>query len=303
MNELAPIVVFVYNRPDCAKRTLEALGNCFLAKDSELFIYSDAPKNDKSDVLVKEVRQIISSVAGFKRITIVERDENLGLSRSIITGVTEIIQKYGKVIVVEDDLVVNPGFLVYMNEALRKYEDNEQVMSVTAYSFTNYFAKKLSDTYFLPIPSSWTWGTWKNRWNQFDINAEGWEILKTDRALRRKFIFCKVSGFYSMLLKQMEEKTIDSWAIRWYWTIFKRNGLTLYPKKTLVNNEGYENNGVHCQGTNDAYAIFDNNIKLRLTDDIEMSKQACRIVKVNLWYRQLRQIIFAVMKKCRIVCE
>lgn len=301
MNELAPIVVFVYNRPDCAKRTLEALGNCFLAKDSELFIYSDAPKNEKSDILVSEVRKVISSVDGFKHITIIERDKNLGLSVSIITGVTEIIQKYGKVIVVEDDLVVNPGFLVYMNEALRKYEDNEQVMSVTAYSFTNYFAKKLSDTYFLPMPSSWTWGTWKNRWDLFDVNAEGWEILKTDRALRRKFIFCKSTGFYSMLLKQMEEKTIDSWAIRWYWTIFKRNGLTLYPKKTLVNNEGYENNGVHCWGANDAYSIFNNSTKLQLTDAIEVSKQACRIVKVNLWYRNLRQIVFAIMKKCKII--
>lgn len=299
MNELAPIVVFVYNRPDCARHTLEALKNCVLAKDSDLFIYSDAPKNNKSDALVKEVRQIISSVDGFKRITIVERDENLGLARSIITGVTEIIRKYGKIIVVEDDLIVNPDFLVYMNEALEKYEKNIQVMSVTAYSFTNKSARKLSDTYFLPISSSWTWGTWKNRWDQFDVNAEGWEILKTDRALRRKFIFCKSTGFYSMLLKQMEDKTIDSWAIRWYWTIFKRNGLILYPRKTLVNNEGYENNGVHCRGKNDAYAIFDNNSKLKLTDDIRVSKQACRIVKINLWYRNLRQIIFAFMNKCR----
>ena len=300
MNELAPIVVFVYNRPDCAKHTLEALGNCFLAKDSELFIYSDAPKNDRSDALVKEVRKVISSVEGFKHITIIERDKNLGLSASIITGVTEIIHKYGKVIVVEDDLIVNPEFLAYMNEALRKYEDNEQVMSVTAYSFTNHFAKKLSDTYFLPMPSSWTWGTWKNRWDQFDINAKGWEILKTDCTLRRKFNFCRVTGFYSMLLKQMEEKTIDSWAIRWYWTIFRKNGLTLYPKKTLVNNEGYENSGVHCQGINDAYSIYDNSPRLQLTDKMEVSKQACRIVKVNLWYRNLRKLFFAVMKKCRI---
>ena len=266
MSELAPVVVFVYNRPDCARRTLEALKNCFLAKDSELFIYSDAAKDDKSDILVKEVRKVISSVDGFKHITIIERNKNFGLSASIITGVTEIVQKYGKVIVVEDDLIVNPNFLAFMNEGLKKYESNKQVMSVTAYSYTNKFARKLNDTYFLPISSSWTWGTWKDRWDQFDINAEGWEILKTDHALRRKFIFYKGSGYYSMLLKQMEEKTIDSWAIRWYWTIFRKNGLTLYPKMTLVNNEGYENNGVHCRGANDSYAIFDNTIRLKLTD-------------------------------------
>lgn len=298
MNGLAPIVVFVYNRPDCTRRTLEALRNCSLSKDSELFVYSDAPKDSKSDALVKEVRQVISSVGGFKQITIIEREENFGLSKSIITGVTEIIQKFGKVIVVEDDLVVNPDFLVFMNEALKKYEDSTQVMSVTAYSYTNKFSRKLSDTYFLPISSSWTWGTWKDRWDQFDIGAEGWEILKTDRALRRKFMFCKSTRFYSMLLKQMEEKSIDSWAIRWYWTVFQKNGLTLYPKRTLVNNEGYEGDGVHCQGINDVYDIFDNSSILQLTDKIEVSKQACRIVKVNLWYRNLRQLLFAVMKKC-----
>lgn len=292
MKELAPVIVFVYNRPDCARRTLEALRKCSLAGDSELFIYSDAPKDDKNVKLVREVRNIIHAVDGFKRINITERDKNMGLSVSIITGVTEIVNRYGKVIVVEDDLVVNSGFLIYMNEALWKYEDKKQVMSVTAYSFANKFANKLSDTYFLPISSSWAWGTWKDRWSQFDADAEGWQELKSDKALRKKFNFCKPTGYYSMMLKQMEEKSIDSWAIRWYWTIFKQNGLILYPRNTMVNNEGYENNGVHCNGINDAYDIWNEDAKPEFTEDIEISRKACRVVKINLWYRELRQILY-----------
>lgn len=303
MDKLAPIVVFVYNRPNCAKWTLEALRKCTLAEDSELFIYSDAPKDDKNIESVKEVRNIIHAVDGFKQIKIIERDRNMGLSESIITGVTELVNRYGKVIVVEDDLIVNSGFLEYMNEALRKYENNKQVMSITAYSYTNKYARKLNDTYFLPLSSSWTWGTWKDRWNKFDADAGGWEELKTNKALRKKFDFCGCTGFYAMLLKQMEEKSIDSWAIRWYWTVFQKNGLTLYPKETMVNNEGYENGGVHCRGTNDAYAIFDNNIKLELTDDVQVSKQACRVVKMNLWYRNLKRIAFALLKKCKVLAE
>lgn len=258
MDNLAPIVIFTYNRPDKLKALINSLLKNDLSLESDLYIFSDGPKPEHK-AKVKEVREYIHSIEGFKSITINESPINKGLATSIITGVSDIINKHGKIIVLEDDLIVNSCFLSYMNYSLTKYENDKNVYSISGYSYLskgNY--DDFPDYYFLPIICSWGWATWQDRWSVFDPNATGYEKLKKDPALSEAFNYNYI--YTDMLLWQMEQHTLpgrlkillhkkykqDSWAIRWYWSVFKHNGLTLYPKKTLIENEGFDGSGTHC---------------------------------------------------------
>lgn len=250
---LAPIVLFVYNRLNHTKRTIEALKNNFLAEKSELFIFSDGPKRKEDVIKVKEVRKYIHHLTGFKQVNVMERAENYGLAQSIVTGVNEIISQYGKVIVLEDDLITDINFLTYMNEGLIKYQEDTRVFSVTGYS---YLKKGPSEPFFLKICSSWSWGTWKDRWQKYDLSCKGWEVLKSDRQLRKKFNYDNSYPFYNLLEHQIKDHRTNSWAIIWYWTVFKNEGLTLYPPISLVNNVGFDGSGEHCGTTKTIHENF-----------------------------------------------
>ena len=163
---LSPIVLFVYNRPWHTQQTVEALQKNELAKESELFIYSDEAKNEDARKSVNEVRKYIDKIDGFKKITVIKREKNWGLADSIIDGVTKIVNEYGKIIVLEDDLVTSPYFLNFMNEALDKYQTEQKVYSITGYSFSN-DVESIDSTYFLKLTSAWSWGTWKDKWHSF----------------------------------------------------------------------------------------------------------------------------------------
>ena len=144
---IAPIVLFVYNRPYHTKRTIEALQDNTLAKDSELFIFSDAPKSKTSIDDVLAVREIIKEVDGFKKVTVVQRDTNWGLANSIVDGVTDIVNRYGKVIVVEDDMITAKCFLEYMNDSLDKYADAKNVFSISGFTYED--SDTIESTYFV----------------------------------------------------------------------------------------------------------------------------------------------------------
>lgn len=244
-DSLAPIILFVYNRPDHTRRTINALKNNILADQSELFVFSDGIKKNADTEKVKEVREYIKQITGFRRVVVIERERNYGLAKSVVEGVTEIIERYGKVIVLEDDLITHKYFLTYMNNGLDMYEDNPKVYSVSGYS---YLRKNIigKNTYFLKITSSWSWATWLDKWKQYDTNCTGWEKLKKDYKLRKRFDYDFSYFFYKLINLQLKHKKIDSWAIKWYWTVFKNDGLTLYPQTSLVNNSGFDGSGVHC---------------------------------------------------------
>lgn len=242
--DIAPIILFVYNRPWHTKKTVEALQKNELAELSELIIYSDGPKDTaESSTAVAEVRKYLNGVGGFKKITIVESVKNLGLANSIITGVTEVVNKYGRVIVLEDDLVTAPNFLRYMNQALERYENEEQVMQNSGYMFDVDIDAE-TDAVFLPITSCWGWSSWKRAWRHFDPLMSGYEKLKRDRALRHRFDLDGAYNYFNMLKAQRKGK-VDSWGIRWYLSVFMMNGLTLYPARTLVKNIGFDSSGRH----------------------------------------------------------
>jgi hypothetical protein len=239
----APIALFVYKRPDHTRKALDALIKNPEFSESKFFVYCDGPRHDTDISLVQAVRDLVRSYS-LPNIVQVERDRNLGLANSIITGVTELCDKYGKVIVLEDDLVVSPFFLNYMNSALQRYEADDQVMQISGHMFPLKLETD-TDAIFLPFTTSWGWATWGRAWKIFDPNMHGFDRLKADKSLRFRFNINGTYQYFGMLQKQANGE-IDSWAIRWYLSVFLQNGITLYPTKSLVGNTGFDGSGTHC---------------------------------------------------------
>lgn len=252
MIDKAPIVLFVYNRADVTEQTLEALSNNELASDSTLYIYCDGPKQQESFKDIEKIvatRRVANSKQWCKKVIIKEAAVNIGLANSIINGVSSVLKKHDRVIVLEDDLVTSKGFLTYMNMALEKYYINEEVMQVSGYNFP-LKRKAKNESFFLPLTTSWGWGTWSRAWKKFDTNAIGYEILKEDNKAEYKFNLDGCYPYSRMLFAQMESTTIDSWAIKWWWSVFKEYGLTVYPDKSLVFNNGFSEDATHTSSIN-----------------------------------------------------
>jgi len=239
---LAPIVLFAYNRPEHTRWTLEALQKNELADESDLYFFSDGAKNETAKQQIVQVRNYIRSVTGFRKVEIIERSENWGLARSIISGVTEIVNKYGKIIVLEDDLVASPFFLKYMNEALDLYEREDNVISIHGYIYP--VKEKLPETFFLRGADCWGWATWKRGWEIFEPDGNKLLMELKDKKLTKEFDFDGSYPYVKMLEDQIADKN-NSWAIRWYASAFLANKLTLYPGESLVHNSGFDGSGTH----------------------------------------------------------
>ena len=241
----APILLFVYNRPSHTRRCIESLLKNSLASESHLFIYADGAKDESQQEAVNEVRSYIRSIQGFKQVTLIERNENWGLARNIIDGVTTQVNRYGKVIVLEDDLIVAPYFLQFMNDALETYKDEPKVGHIQACDFTQ--DPTLPETFLIKWTGSWGWGTWDRAWKHF--NPNGKELLKKleERKLIYTFDFNGKYGFTRMLRRQIEGKN-NSWAIRWNASLFLEDILSLNVGRSLVQNEGFDGTGTNCGG-------------------------------------------------------
>ncbi len=244
---LAPIILFVYNRPKNTKEVLESLSHCILAEASSIFIFSDAPKNDEAISLVNEVRCIIDNdkwKKKFKEVTIYKNSNNKGLATSVITGVTKIFNNNEKVIVIEDDNRVSIDFLDYMNRGLDFYEDDLSIGMIGGYTVPIKFPKDYKyDVYKMGRGSSYAWATWKNRWDKVDWEVSDYNIFKKSRRMKRAFNYYGNDRVY-MLNNQMNGK-IDSWAIRFAYFMFKNNMYAILPVHTKVENIGFDGRGVH----------------------------------------------------------
>lgn len=246
---LAPIVLFVYNRLEHTRQTIEALQKNVLAIHSDLIIFSDAPKTELQAEIVGKVRQYVHQIDGFKSVRIVERPINLGLANSIIDGVTLVVNQYNRVIVLEDDMVTSSFFLQYMNDGLNVYEKNEDVASIHGYVYP---IEDLPETFFLRGADCWGWASWKDKWAMFE--PDGVKLLKElkRRNFTKRFDFNDTYGFTQMLTDQISGKN-NSWAVRWHASAFLKNKYTLYPGKSLVLNIGNDGTGTHC-GVTDAFS-------------------------------------------------
>ena len=247
MTTLAPILLFVYNRPEHLKQLIASLQANAEAAQSMLFIYTDAARNKADEEQVNKVREVIRHIDGFASIEVIERATNWGLARNIIGGVTEQIRRYGRVIVLEDDLVVAPYFLRFMNDALEEYKDEPQVGHIQACDFTQ--DASLPDTFLIKFTGSWGWATWERAWQHF--NPDGQALLNEleSRRLTRRFDFNGNYRFTRMLRRQVQGKN-NSWAIRWNASLFLKDILSLNVGRSLVQNRGFDGSGTHCGGGN-----------------------------------------------------
>ena len=250
MKEWAPILLFVYDRLEHTQRCVNSLLANDLSASSDLFIYADGARDEAAASGVNRVREYIQTIKGFKSVTIVQRDENWGLARNVIDGVTTVVNSRGRVIVVEDDLVLAPHFLQFMNDALETYKDEPRVGHIQACDFTG--DTSLPDTFLIKFTGSWGWATWQRAWKFF--NPDGAELLHQleQQRLTRRFDFNGKYGFTRMLRHQIAGKN-NSWAIRWNASLFLADILSLNVGRSLVSNEGFDGSGTNC-GTDDLYS-------------------------------------------------
>ena len=297
---IAPIILFVYNRPWHTKQTIESLQKNLLVSDSELFIFSDGWKNKESQADVMEVRKYIKLINGFKKVHIIENESNFGLANNIIHGVTQIINKYNKVIVLEDDLISSPYFLKFLNKALDYYEKEKNIFTISGYTFPIKIPSSYNhDVYIDYRSSSWGWGIWKDRWDLIDWEVSDFGNFKKNKKLQKKF---NISGNdrTQMLFDQMENK-IDSWAIRRGYAQFKLNKYTLFPKKSLIFNIGFDGTGIHCRKKNNdtINSNFDLNFKCpQLTSNLKINKQINQQIRTLFSTKKItiKKIISKLMK-------
>ena len=239
---LAPIALFVYNRPWHMRQTIEALQKNELAEASELFIFSDGPKSGADKEKVLEAREYIKTITVFKSATLIERERNFGLAQSIITGVTEIINRYGRIIVLEDDMISSPYFLKFMNEALEFYREEEKVVCIHGYIYP--IKAKLPETFFLMGADCWGWATWKRGWDL--LEADGKKLLNElkQRHLEKKFDINGAYPYTKMLEDQIRGKN-NSWSVLWRASAFLKDRLMLHPGRSLIHNIGTDDSGTH----------------------------------------------------------
>lgn len=256
MKNPAPILLFTYNRLKHTRNTIEALKKNLLATDSDLYIFSDAPKTPEVAGQVQAVRDYSRTITGFKSVRIIERQQNFGLGKNIIDGVNTIIRQHGRVIVLEDDLLTSPYFLQYMNEGLALYEHDRSVASIHGYLCP--VKRPMPETFFLRNADCLGWGTWKRAWDFFQ--PDGNILLKklTDTGQTHDFDYQGAYPFIQMLRDQIAGKN-SSWAVRWYASVFLNNMFTLYPGRSLVYHAGNDGTGVNSG--------FDSLLNVQLSKD------------------------------------
>ena len=275
---LAPICLFTYNRLHETMQTVEALQANYLAKESELIIFSDGGKNEVAQKKVDAVRQYLKTITGFKTIEIIESTTNKGLKRSIIDGVTAIVNKFGRIIVLEDDIVVSNVFLNYMNSGLEFYENYDKVMQISGYMFP-INSKNLPDTFFYTANTCWGWATWKRAWHYFIEDIDLILNIIEQQAISWKSFNAHQSNAFQIQLFENKHKSRDTWAVRWHASIIINNGTVLHPKVTLVKNVGFTGEGEHCKNGN---SLGDNSFKENLDVSMAIDKSYDKIVENRL---------------------
>lgn len=280
--ETAPVVLFVYNRPAHTEKAIKSLQKNALAKDTLLYVFADGPKEhataqDKKNI--RETRALFKTLSGFKEVILVEAEKNRGLAASVVAGVTEVVNKHERVIVLEDDLLVSPYFLDFMNEGLAVYKSSPQVYSINGFMYPLGHATK--DVVLLPYTSTWGWATWKDKWTAFSPEMEGKEFLAENPFLAARFNL----GDYRYT--DMLNFGNNSWGIKWYYAVFLRNGLNVFPTQSLVSNIGFDgsgtNGGISKEG--DIAVLKSGKITMKLLETIDLAffdKFANHFKKENL---------------------
>jgi hypothetical protein len=259
MSAYSPVVLFAYNRPDHTRLVLEALSKNPEASETCLYIYIDGPMQEAdSDALsrINAVRSLVRESSWCGEVNVIESLLNKGLAQSIIDGVTEVVKRHGRVIVLEDDLVCSSSFLRFMNDFLNVYESDETVISATGYVYP--VESDLPETFFLRGADCWGWATWKRGWDLFESNGQKLLDILESEGRCSDFDFNESYPYTKMLRDQIAGLN-SSWAIRWYASAFLNEKLTLYPGRSLIHNIGNDGSGVHCAQTKQWDVKLENN--------------------------------------------
>lgn len=286
----SPIVLFVYNRLDHVKKTINSLKRNKDSKYSELIIFSDGSKNNDDEKKIIRVRKYLKKIKGFKKIKIFYQKKNLGLANSIIKGLNTIFKRFSSAIILEDDLIVSKNFLKYMNEGLNLYGKNNNVISIHAYSYPFKKDKNDPNYFFLKGADCWGWGTWSKSWKLFEKNGNILKKKLINKNLINEFNFNNSFDYMRMLKDQVKGKN-NSWAIRWYASAFLKNKLTLYPKNSFVKNIGIDGSGTHGSSFNEKYNIKSFNLNYVSIEKAKIS------VKENFHIRKKFEDYFNSNKK------
>lgn len=239
-----PVALFLYNRPAHARLALESLSRCRRLDECVVKIYCDGAKSSEHSEGVSASRNVAREWATRLNAEVIERETNLGLARSIVSGVSELCEHYGRVIVVEDDFSVSPSFLDYMLTALDRYAEAPNVYQISGYMFPIRHAQA-PDAFFLPLTTTWGWATWSRAWRIFDWTAGDAEALLRDADVRRRFNLDNAYPYAEMLESKLRGEN-DSWGILFWWAVFQAGGLVLHPRRSLVWNGGFDESGTHC---------------------------------------------------------
>ena len=286
MDKLAPIALFTYKRLEKLKKAVTSLKNCDLSKNSHLYVISDGPKNKQEKLIVVKIRKYIKTIKGFKKISIILRKTNFGLSKNIIKGVDQIINKHEKIIVLEEDIVVEKNFLKFLNQSLEIYKNENKIWHISGWNY-NLKLKSIFDAYFTKTMNCWGWGTWKNRWKYYEKKPK--KIINTwTKEMIKEFNLDNNLNFFSQILRNNSKK-INTWAIFWYAVIFENNKLCLNPVSTLSENQGIGKDSTH---TKSVEKIYQSKINLqkkkkkisypkKICEDKEILKQIKKKIKIN----------------------
>ena len=244
----APIAIFAYDRLDDFEKMFSALKLCSGFDKSPITIFLDGPKDEAAKPRVEKVRQCARAI-DLANVSLVEREANMGLKASIYDGVSKICKEHGRVIVLEDDLVVSPCVLEYFNQGLEKYKEEKRVWSIVGYQYDAPGLRGYDKALVLPFAHCWGWATWDRAWEQFDINAKIYERDLKSRAFRKFFDLDGVQTFADMLGLAKQGK-INSWFIRWYYKVFNEGGVSIFPPVSYVENVGLKGGGTHSSYLN-----------------------------------------------------
>lgn len=282
----APIALFVYNRPEHTLKTITSLAENEGASDSVLHIFSDAPKTPADEPRVQRVRELLKSIKGFKEVHVTYQTANIGLAQSIINGVTYLSKIYGRVIVLEDDLVTSPHFLKFMNDALNYYVDTPEVMHISGFRYpTKPFEK--GDTFFLRVPLCWGWATWDRAWSHYKKDLDLMSKFNGNDIYR--FNFANSFPFW-LQLELNKEKKINTWFIFWYANLFLLKGLTLFPARSLVQNIGMDNSGTNS-GFSNSYNVDLSTTPIHVSR-IELTEDARGFEYHRQYFKEIHDGIF-----------
>ena len=245
-----PIAVFAYRRPDHVRRMLASLAQCAGLDSCDVHIFCDGAKNPADADAVAATRAVVRKWAATHGANAVERTGNLGLAKSIVSAVSDLVEHHGRVIVIEDDLILSRDFLSFMLAGLDRYEDEERILQISGFAFTTGHPTE-TDAAFLPHASTWGWATWRRAWRHFRWEPQGVDAI-TNKSVERRFNLDDAYPYSTLLVERLAGRN-DSWGILWYWSMFRANGLVIFPRESLVCVGGADGSGTHCrEGSHEA---------------------------------------------------